>query len=129
MPIRYTYEAQRNRVETTCEGEVRVVDVVNHLHLLGLDPKIESHADVLLALSDLDALPEMLQVRTASDAIGRLSKQRPFGRCAIVVGDEAASHVARMFETVASSHFSEFRIFPSRNDASAWLDLPEQGAL
>jgi hypothetical protein len=122
MPITYAYDAARNRVETECEGEVRLVDVVNHFHVLNIDRTVAAHADVLLDITRMVSNPESIQVKTAVDQLERIARQRPFGRCAIVAEGERTRATAGMFQALAAEHFVACRIFADRLEAANWLD-------
>jgi len=124
MTITYTYSLPQRRIETLCEGDVTLVEVLNHFHLLSLDRTIAPGADVLLDLRQLTSVPETVQLEAAAGQLKRISSQRPFGRCAVVGDDARTQGVGKMFEAVAATHFSAYRVFASLVDAQSWLDAP-----
>lgn len=121
MTVSYRYNVACKRIETRCEGEVTVVEVMNHFHLLSLDAEIAAAADVLLDFTAMVSVPEDAHLATIADQIQRLTSQRPFGRCALVAPQDRGLEAARLFEQFAGSQFTGFRIFFSRGDAVAWL--------
>jgi len=124
MTVTYTYSPATRRIETLCEGDVTLVEVLNHFHLLSLDRTITPGADVLLDLRSLTSVPEAVQLEAAAGQLQRVSAQRPFGRCAVVADDARTQGVGKMFEAVAARHFSAYRVFASLVDARSWLDAP-----
>jgi len=124
MTITYTYQPRKRRIETLCEGEVTLVEVLNHFHLLSLDRTIAPGADVLLDIRTLTSVPEAVQLEAATGQLKRVTSARPLGRCAVVADDALSQGVGRMWESFASTHFSALRVFASIVDAESWLDAP-----
>lgn len=122
MSVTYTYQETRNRLNTACAGDVRLVDVVNHFHFLSLDPGIRAGVDVLLDLTELTSSPDPEHYDTLLETMRRVTARRPFGRCAVVATRDSTDAVARGFVDAAGQHFSQTHVFRDRSAATAWLD-------
>ena len=124
MTVTYNYDPATRRIETLCEGDVTLVEVLNHFHLLSLDRTIAAGADVLLDLRSLSSMPEAVQIDAAVGQLKRVASQRQFGRCAVVADAARTQSVATMFGSAATGNFSAYRVFTSIVDARSWLDAP-----
>jgi len=122
MGITYSYDPAKNRLQTVCAGEVRLVDVVNHFHLLSLDTLVRPSADVLLDLRTITTIPEPEQVPTLTEAIARLAARRPFGRCAVLVDGAAPFEAGHIFMSQTGAQFVDARLFTEPVAAVDWLD-------
>lgn len=122
MSVTYLYDAARNRIETVCDGDVRLVDVVNHFHVLALDPAIRPRADVRLDLRTLTSAPEEDHYPMLEETITRAIARRPFGKCAVLAGCPHTRGVANVFGAFAGVHFDAVQTFAEVESANAWLD-------
>jgi hypothetical protein len=122
MGVTYTYDPVRNRLHTVCAGDVGLVDVVNHFHLLSLDRRVRHGADVLLDFSALTSAPEDEQIPTLKESLTRTAAHRPFGRCAAVAAGPPGLHVANRFTLETAAQFSATKVFAELAAATAWLD-------
>jgi hypothetical protein len=122
MSVTYCYDPDRNRIETTCAGDVQFVEVLNHFHLLDTDAKVRPAADVLLDLRTVTSMPGALELETMNEALVRIASRRPMRRCAVLVCDEASRDIATRFSTMAAPQFTAVRVFADRAEGTAWLD-------
>lgn len=121
MPVTYELDDARHRIRTTCFGEVRLRDVMEHFDALQRDPTRPDRLDVLLDLRDIATPPEAAQLQAVADRVS-LVEGLVFGACAIVASREAVFGMARMFEVLARGHFAAIKTFRDVKTAEGWLD-------
>jgi hypothetical protein len=124
MTVTYNFDPATRRIETLCEGDVTLVEVLNHFHLLSLDRTVAAGADVLLDIRSLTSVPEPVELDATVGQLKRVASQLQFGRCAVVADAARTQGVAKMFATAAAEYFRAFRVFASIVDARSWLDAP-----
>jgi hypothetical protein len=114
------------RVLITVWGEASIEGF--HAYLGGFldDPKWRPGMDSLVDLRALDfADLTAAQIRALVDAQARNKVKRGGGRAAIVVSQEVAYGLVRMYEAYADQQVAlRPRVFRSYEEAHAWLDEP-----
>ncbi len=78
-------------------------------------------ADVFLDLSEVDSLPETLQISTVVRKLERTRARIRFDACAILVKDDALFGMMRRFEALADELFRVTHTFRIATEAEAWL--------
>jgi hypothetical protein len=121
MPVTYVIDAGKKVIRTTCSNPLTFEDVIGHFRTLKVDPACIGHLDVLLDVSEADALPESRQFGAMSAELDGLRKKVQFGICSIVATRDAMFGMMRMFEIATAQYFRETRVFRDFAAAEAWL--------
>jgi hypothetical protein len=122
MPVNYRYDESANRLMTRCEGDVNLSEVAEHFRKLGRDARLKPHCDVLLDLAFLTRLPSPEQVDDVATMIEDMIELVPFGRCAVIAGEEIGFALGRMFQGFTWPLFTGIRLFRLNAEAIGWLD-------
>jgi len=122
MPVIYKIDAARKLIHTTCSRPLTFTEVIEHFRTLKEDPACTGHLDVLLDVSEADALPVSSQLGPVSAELDAVRAKVQFGRCAIIATRDAMFGMMRMFEVVAEPYFRAIRVFRRAADAQSWLD-------
>jgi len=119
MPISYSLDRPRQFVRTTVDGRVTVEDILGHLEAVRREQALP-YAELIDAdgaarpfLSATDIWRAALQVKTAQ-------LPAPFGPRAVIVRDDAAFGLTRIFTNIVSGFFP-IEAFRSREQAEEWL--------
>ena len=121
MPVTYVIDASRKMIRTRCTSPLTFADVTGHFRTLRDDPACSGHLDVLLDVSEADALPESRQLGAVGAELDGIRKKVQFGVCAIVAGRDAMFGMMRVFEVATGQYFRETRVFRDLGTAEAWL--------
>ena len=121
MPVTYVIDASRRVIRTTCTTPLTFADVIGHFRTLKDDPACTGHLNVLLDVSEADALPESRQLGAVGAELGGIRKKVQFGVCAIVATRDAMFGMMRVFEVATGQYFRETRVFRDFAAAEAWL--------
>ena len=126
MPIKFRYDADRNILYETGEGELSYQDFTEYrANLLAQPIRPASKALVLadyrnarIALSS----DEMWQIKKQSDEVAGF-----FGgaKVAIVAPDDLGFGMARMYSMVSEAGDFEGAVFKTMSEARAWLGIEE----
>ena len=120
MPIVYRLDPAAGSLETACEGDVALEEVLQHFTELGalaLPPRV----DVLLDLTQMTSLPDSGQIRVAADTLTGLRTRTRWGACAIVAKQDVLFGMSRMFGVYAEPVFERVHVFREREEAKRWL--------
>jgi hypothetical protein len=114
------------RVVITVWGEASLEGFHAYLSEFLDDPRWQPGMDSLVDLRDLDfADLTSVQIRVIVDAQVRNKVKRGAGCAAIVVSQEVAYGLVRMYAAYADQRVSlQPRVFRSYEEAQAWLDEP-----
>ena len=121
MPVTYIIDASRKIIRTKCSSPLTFADVIGHFRALKEDLACSGHLDVLLDVSEADALPESRQLGAVGAELEGVRRKVQFGICAIVATRDAMFGMMRVFEVAASRYFRETRVFRDFDAAEAWL--------
>ena len=122
MPVVYKIDAARKLTRTTCSRPLTFTEVIEHFRTLKEDPACTGRLDVLLDVSDVDALPDSGQFGPVSAELDAVRGKVQFGLCAIIATRDAMFGMMRMFEVAAEPYFRAIRVFRDAAEAQAWLD-------
>ncbi len=122
MPVNYRYDESDNRLMTRCDGNVNLAEVAEHFRKLGRDARLKPHCDVLLDLAFLTRLPSPEQVDDVATMLEDMTELVPFGRCAVIAGEEIGFALGRMFQGFTWPLFTGIRLFRLNGEAIGWLD-------
>ncbi|HEY6598562.1 MAG TPA: hypothetical protein VIZ30_04590, partial [Pseudomonadales bacterium] len=98
MPVNYRYDDVANRLLTRCEGHVNLAEVADHFRKLGRDARLKPQCDVLLDVAFMTTPPSPAQLEDIAKMIEDMTELVPFGRCAVVAGEETGFQLGRMFQ-------------------------------
>ena len=121
MPVTYRIDATEKRIHTTCSGVVTLQEVIDHFQALRQDPVRSGFLDVLLNVTDAEALPDSNQLMNVRATLASIRDQVQFGICAVVAGRDAMFGMMRMFEVFAGQYFQAIRVFREPAEAEKWL--------
>jgi hypothetical protein len=121
MPVTYSIDALGKMIRTTCSGPVKLEEVLEHFRTLQDDPACTGQLDVLLNVSETQALPQASQLSAVSGAVGMIREKVQFEFCAIVASGDAMFGMMRMFEVYADKYFRAVRVFRESAKAESWL--------
>jgi hypothetical protein len=127
MPVTYTIDVARRVIRTTCARPLIFAEVIEHFRTLRVDPACSGCLDVLLNVSEADALPGSGQFGAVTDSIKAIREKVQFRFCAVVATRDAMFGMMRMFEAFASPYFREMRVFRAAEEAEAWLASEQAG--
>jgi hypothetical protein len=121
VPITYQIDTEKRTIRTKAMGNLTLQEVVAHFRTLEQDTQRPEHTDVFLDLSEVDSLPETLQISTVIGELKRIRGKVRFNACAILACRPALFGMMRMFEVLAEDSFRVTRTFRVDNEAEAWL--------
>ncbi len=121
MPVTYSINLYDKIIRTTCSSPLTFAEVIGHFRELHQDPACAGYLDVLLDLSEADALPESGQFGAITAELSAIRAKTQFGICAIVATRDAMFGMMRMFEVLARPYFLATRVFRGGPEAEAWL--------
>jgi hypothetical protein len=128
MPVTYKIDPVRKVIRTTCSAPVTFDEVIGHFRTLQEGPACSGHLDVLLDVSQADALPESGQLAAVNLELRGIRDKVQFGICAIVAHRDAMFGMMRMFEVQASRYFHAIRVFRDAAEAEPWVASPQGGS-
>lgn len=121
MPITYQIDTEKRTIRTKAMGNLTLQEVVDHFRTLEQDTQRPEDTDVFLDLSEVDSLPETLQISTVVGELKRIGGKVRFNACAILACRPALFGMMRMFEVLAEDFFHVTRTFRVATEAQAWL--------
>ncbi len=121
MPVTYSIDETAKIIRTTCSAPLTFPEVIEHFRTLSHDPACAGHLDVLLDVSEADALPATTQLGAVATELAGVRAKVQFGACAIVATRDAMFGMMRMFEVLAARYFEVIHVFRSYPEAEAWL--------
>jgi hypothetical protein len=121
VPITYQIDADKRTIRTKGVGHVTLQEIIDHFRTLERDPQCPERNDVLLDLSEVDSLPETLQLSTVINELKSIRTKVRFDACAILASRDALFGMMRMFEVLAENFFRVTRTFRIATEAEAWL--------
>jgi hypothetical protein len=128
VPVTYSIDADHKTIRTVCRRPLTIADVIGHFEALKNDPACPSYLDVLLDLSDADALPETNQLGIVNRELALVHAKVQFGVLAIIAPGDAMFGMMRMFEVHAGQHFRAIRVFRDSAQAAAWFESSKSGS-
>ena len=120
MPILYRLDAAAGSLETSCEGDITLDEVLRHFAELAATA-LPARLDVLLDLTPMTSIPDSAQIRTAADTLSGLRSRTRWGVCAIVAKHDALFGMSRMFGVYTEPVFQQVQVFREREEAKRWL--------
>ena len=121
MPVAYHIDVARNIIRTTCSRPVKFEEVIEHFQTLKKDPACIGRLDVVLDVSEADALPDSSQLGSIKAELAGIRDHVQFGVCAIVASRDAMFGMMRIFEVFAGPYFRAIRVFRESGEAEKWL--------
>jgi hypothetical protein len=124
MPIALDFDPVTGLNVNTAHVVVSSDDVYNHIRTLVVHPLYQRGCDKLCDFREgtlrlaMDAIPKM------KNLVQELSEELRGGKWAIVVSDDFAYGMGRMFSILGSFSRVEIEIFRDMDDAREWLGLP-----
>ena len=129
MPISYVIDKEQGVALATASGELTENDLLEHKRKLFSDPEFRSG---FVELSDvrfiekLNVSPEGIRKFVAQDSADAPGNKEY--KLAIVVSQDLAFGMGRMYEMSTSKNFSNVRIFRDMQEARTWLGLAEENS-
>jgi len=121
VPVTYSIDETPKIVRTTCNAPLTFPEVLEHFRTLKHDPACTGHLDVLLDVSEADALPAATQLGAVATELAAVRAKVQFGACAVVATRDAMFGMMRMFEVLAARYFEAIHVFRSYTEAETWL--------
>jgi hypothetical protein len=121
VPVTYQIDATRRLIHTICSRPLTFSEVVEHFRTLKDDPACAGHLDVLLDVSEVDALPASNQLAAVGVELAGVRAKVEFGKLAIIATRDAMFGMMRMFEIPAGPYFRAIRVFRRAAEAEVWL--------
>jgi hypothetical protein len=128
MPVTYEIYPARNLIRTWCFGDVTLKEVQNHFRELEQDPKRPDRLNVMLDLSGMTSIPQIWELRAASQEVKKFVRSVHLQSCAILVRNEVLFGLMRMFEAFTQRYFGATKVFREPAEAEAWLASQEEKA-
>jgi hypothetical protein len=125
MPIVYRLDPAACSIETSCEGDVTLDEVLEHFAELA-SIALPERLDVLLDLTPMTSIPDSAEIRIAADRLGGLRNRTRWGACAIVATHDALFGMSRMFGVFSEPVFKQLQVFREREEAKRWLVAARQ---
>ncbi len=129
MPISYFIDKEMGVAFATGSGELTEQELLNHKRRLFSDPDFHPgfvELSDVTSIEKLSVTPEGIQRFVAQDSANAPGNEHY--KLAIVVSEDFAFGMGRMYEMSTSEHFSNVGIFRDVNEARAWLGLAEGGS-
>jgi len=126
MPITYVIDESSGVVLTTASGVLTDQELLEHKRKLTSDSKFRPG---MVELSDIRAITKLAVTNAgiaqfvSQDASDKAALEGH--KLAIVVSDDLAFGMARMYEMMTSMNIPGVRIFRDINEARSWLGLPD----
>jgi hypothetical protein len=98
-----------------------LADVIGHFRTLKDDPACVGQLDVLLDVSDADAVPGTDQLAAVGAEIAANRMKVQFRACAIVAKRDAMFGMMRVFAVTGERFFAAIQVFRGAAEAEAWL--------
>ena len=127
MPIPYQIDHKESLIRTKCVGKVSLEEVLGHFDELEKDPDCPRSLDVLLDFSELETVPNPVQLMAVADRMHRIKDRVKFGACAIVAKSDVIYGIARMYTVYAEPQFRIARVFREFLQAEFWLQSVRNG--
>ncbi len=121
MPVVYRIDGTQKIIYTSCTGEVKMNEIVDHFRELVHDPACPERLNVLLDLTAAKNFPTTDQLERISDEIGKSRARVQFDACAIVAPTDLMFGLMRMFEVFTEGKFIKTRTFRDVSKAQRWL--------
>jgi hypothetical protein len=121
MPVTYSIDGAAKIIRTTCSSPLAFPEVLEHFRALNQDPACTGHLDVLLDVSNADALPATTQLGAVATELALVRSKVQFGKCAVVATRDAMYGMMRMFEVLTARYFEAIHVFRNSAEAEAWL--------
>lgn len=124
MPISYRIDVERGLVLTTASGTLTDDDILQLKDRLVRDPDFTPGMKELSDIRNIDALdvtPAGIRAMVQQD--GKDSERITFQRLALVLSDDVAFGMARMYQTLTGSRMANVGVFRDIEQAKAWLQL------
>lgn len=121
MPVTYSIDGAAKIIRTACSSPLTFPEVLEHFRALNQDPACTGHLDVLLDVSDADALPAASQLGAVATELASVRSKVQFGKCAVVATRDAMYGMMRMFEVLTARYFEAIHVFRNSAEAEAWL--------
>jgi hypothetical protein len=131
MPIKITYDPERNILYETGEGEISYKEFVEHRKMLLAYPAKPSSRALVLCdyrTARIDFSPEeMWRIKKMSN---RVAEAFGGARVAIVASDDFGYGMARMYSMASEAGDFMVEAFKTMAEACAWLgiEVPEGGS-
>ncbi len=127
MPISYSIDKNLGVVFTTATGRLTEEELLEDKRRLTSDPEFSPE---LVELSDIRAVTDLAitpegvarMVMQDADDADKLSTYK----LAIVVSEEVAFGLGRMYESMTHENMPNVRIFRDMDEARGWLGLPAE---
>jgi hypothetical protein len=121
MPVTYIIDGKAKLICTACSSPLTFADVLGHFKTLRDDPACVGRLDVLLDVSEADAVPASNQLGAVATELAAVRAKVRFGRCAVAATRDAMFGMMRMFEVLAGRYFESIQVFRTVAEAEAWL--------
>ena len=123
MPITYRIDTERNLVHTTASGTLTDEDVISMKASLVRNPDFRPGMNELSDIRQVEELavtPEGIRqmVQQDEEDVDQITKHR----LAIVVSQDLAFGMARMYEMLTEGHMENVSVFRELDEAVAWLE-------
>jgi hypothetical protein len=119
MSISYSLDRALRQVRTTVDGPVTVTDILNHMEAVRREEAL-SYAELIDAAGAPQGLLSATDMWRAATRVRNARLPEPFGPRAVIVRDEAAFGLARIFTNILSGFFP-IEVFRNRERAEEWL--------
>ena len=121
MPIRYAIDDAAGIVAVTAEGDVRQEEDLECFGALVANPGYRPGMGLLLDYRNRVSVATTEQVKQFVEAAARLREAFDGSRCAIVVSEDVAFGMARMYAALAEDSFIPMNVFRDPDEAARWL--------
>jgi hypothetical protein len=124
MPVSYHIDVKRDLVLTTASGILTDEDVLEHKAKLTNDTLFKPGMKELSDLRFIDRLavtPDGVRAMVQKDSLDKV--QLVSHKLAIIVSQDLAFGMARMYQTLTQSNLENVGIFRSIEDARVWLQV------
>ena len=121
MAVTYKIDADKRTVRTKSVGRVTLHEVINHFRTLQQDSDCPDRLDVFSDLSEVDSLPETVQLSAVVSEMKTIMSKVRFGACAILASRDAVFGMMRVFEVMPEECFRVTCTFRVADEAEAWL--------
>jgi hypothetical protein len=119
MAISYTIDKAQGQVRSTFTGRITVDEILDHLESARKEQTL-TYTELIDMRGVEFPLPSAADVRRVVTFMRGLRVKETFGRCALIVSNDAVFGMARMFAILLSDTVS-VNVFRNQEEAEKWL--------
>ena len=119
MPISHTLDQTRGQMRTTVTGPVTADEILTHFETARREQAL-TYAELIDARGATEPIISVAEVWRVASAVRKSQVGQNLGRRAVIVTNDAAFGMTRMFAALVSDSFP-MNVFRDQKEAEKWL--------